>query len=52
MGKIAFKEIESLVKFKRVYTPNDDNRGVYDDHFATFLSIYKNMHKLYRHLNS
>jgi xylulokinase len=52
MGEIDFPGVENLVKFKRIYTPDKANRGVYDDHFAIFQNIYKNMNGLYRHLNS
>ena len=52
MGQVTFSEIENLVKFKNIYFPNRSNRGVYDDHFAVFRGIYKNMNRLYRHLNS
>jgi xylulokinase len=52
LGEIQFKDVESLTCYKKIFTPQNCNRQVYDEHFAIFKSIYKNMSGIYKRLNS
>ena len=51
LGEITFDDIPELVKFKRVYTPIAAHRQIYDDRFAVFVQIYKQMKGVYNRLN-
>jgi len=51
LGEIAFGDVPELVKFKRVYTPIAAHRQIYDDRFAMFVQIYKQMKGIYNRLN-
>jgi xylulokinase len=51
LGEIAFEDIPSLVPASRQYSPSAENRNMYDDRFAVFTDIYKQMHGIYRRLN-
>ncbi len=51
MGYMEFYDIPKLVKIKRTYKPNPDNRKIYDDLFKEFLNIYKCNKKIYSRLN-
>ena len=52
MGKISFDDIPDLVQVKQGFTPDLQNRSLYDERFKIFTQIYRQMHKLYRTLNS
>ena len=51
LGKIKWDDIPSLISYKAVYTPQKQNRKIYDALFKEFVNIYKNNHKMYRRLN-
>jgi len=51
LGYITFDQIPSLIKIKRTYKPNPENRKVYDKLYTEFLQIYKNNKEMYRRLN-
>jgi xylulokinase len=51
MGEIQFADIPNLVQFKRTYAPLPHNRAIYDERFAVYQDIYKNMKKVYGRLN-
>jgi len=51
LGEISFADVPKLVKFKRTYTPTVENRALYDDRFAVFTQIYKQMKGVYHQLN-
>jgi xylulokinase len=52
LGEITFEDVPALVKFKRGYTPNPQNRAIYDERFGVFTQIYKQMSRVYKRLNS
>ena len=51
MGEIKFSDIPELVQFKRAYSPQLQNRALYDEKFDIFKSIYKQMKPIYQRLN-
>jgi xylulokinase len=51
LGEITFADLPGLVQFKQVYKPNLQNRVTYDECFAVFTQIYKQMQGIYRRLN-
>lgn len=51
LGEIQFADIPQLVAFKRVYHPQPGNRALYDEKFAVFQSIYRQMKGIYARLN-
>ncbi|MBK8616260.1 MAG: FGGY-family carbohydrate kinase [Anaerolineales bacterium] len=51
LGEIKFEDVSKLVKFKNVYTPNQNNRKLYDERFDIFKSIYKQTKSIYKRLN-
>lgn len=51
IGEITFPDIKRLVKFRKDYLPNEKNHNLYDQRFAQFLQIYKNMKDIYRQMN-
>lgn len=51
LGEITFNDVPELVKFRRVYTPQANHRRIYDDRFAVFVQIYKQMKGIYNQLN-
>ena len=51
LGEISFEDVPELVEFKRTYIPDPRNRAIYDERFAVFQQIYKQMKPVYRRLN-
>jgi len=51
LGEITFDDVPALVQFKRTYAPTAEHRALYDDRFAVFTQIYRQMKGIYRHLN-
>jgi xylulokinase len=51
IGEIKFQDVSKLVEFKKTYSPNSNLRGLYDERFAIFKSIYKQMKGVYKSLN-
>ncbi len=51
LGEIGFADVPGLVQFKRVYQPDKQKRGLYDERFAVFTEIYRQMKGVYRRLN-
>ena len=51
MGAIAFSDIPALIQFKRSYQPQPAHRALYDERFAIFTQIYRQMKGIYRRLN-
>lgn len=52
LGEIQFRDVESLTRYKSIYSPQAINRGVYDQHFVIFKEIYRKMSGIYKKLNS
>jgi xylulokinase len=51
LGKIAFSDVPGLAKIEKVYTPQKDNWGLYNERFEVFKEIYKQMSPVYKKLN-
>jgi len=51
LGEISFNDVPRLVQLKRSYTPNPQNRALYDEKFAIFQQIYTQMKGIYQRLN-
>jgi xylulokinase len=51
LGKLAFTDIPELVVYHRVYSPDSANRAVYDERYAVFVDVYRQMKGIYRRLN-
>lgn len=52
LGEISFADVPGMVQFKHTYTPDQRNRAVYDERFAVFKQVYKQMKGIYQRLNS
>lgn len=52
LGYLKWDEIQSCCEVAKVYTPNPDNRQVYDSLYSEFINIYKIMQKTHKRLNS
>jgi xylulokinase len=51
LGGIAFGDVPGLVHFKRRYAPDAHNRVIYDERFAVFTQVYRQMKGVYRKMN-
>jgi xylulokinase len=51
LGELTFSQVPELIRFKRVYEPQPQNRPVYDERFEVFIQIYRQMKTIYRRLN-
>jgi len=51
LGEIAFGDVPGLVEFRHTYTPASETRAAYDERFAVFTQIYKQMKGIYNRLN-
>jgi len=47
-----FASVRDAVKVTGVYTPRDENRGVYEEAFVTFKETYTRLKKLYQRVNA
>jgi xylulokinase len=51
LGYLTYDDIPDRVQIANTYTPNPDNRKIYDELFAEFVAIYKRDKKFYTRLN-
>ena len=51
LGYLKFDDISECVKIAATYTPNPENREIYDELYREFLNIYKANRKIYQRLN-
>ena len=51
LGELAFTDIPEMVVYNRVYSPDSANRAVYDERYAVFVDVYRQMKSIYRRLN-
>ncbi|MHA2008628.1 MAG: xylulokinase [Promethearchaeota archaeon] len=51
LGYLKWDEIQNCCEISNIYTPNPDNRSVYDKLYGEYLNIYKTMRKAYNRLN-
>lgn len=52
LGEISFGDVPKLVQFRNTYTPSAASRSFYDDRFAVFTRIYRQMKDIYADLNA
>ena len=51
LGQLAFADIPQKVEFKATYSPNPENRALYDKLFAEFVRFYHQNKGSYKRLN-
>jgi xylulokinase len=51
LGYMAFEDIPHKVAFKATYSPNPENRTIYDKLFTEFVQFYHHNKKSYKRLN-
>ncbi|MDJ0764494.1 MAG: FGGY-family carbohydrate kinase [Myxococcota bacterium] len=51
LGEIAFADIPQLVQVSQAHAPDEKNRALYDERFAVFTKIYRQMKGIYKGLN-
>ncbi|NVM34528.1 MAG: xylulose kinase [Candidatus Lokiarchaeota archaeon] len=51
LGYLKWDEIQRCCEISNIFTPNPENRGIYDKLFKEYLNIYKIMRKPYKRLN-
>ncbi len=51
LGYLKWDEIQRCCEISNIFTPNPENRKVYDKLFKEYLNIYKIMGKTYKRLN-
>jgi xylulokinase len=52
LGDIALSDVPALVEFRHTYEPSAANQSRYDEQFAAYLDIYRQMKGVYRKLNA
>ncbi len=51
LGEIRFDDVPQLVKIRKTYEPQAQNRALYDRLYAEFVTIYRQMRGTYHRLN-
>jgi xylulokinase len=51
LGYLTWDQIPDLIQYSNIFTPNPENRAVYDKLFYEFTNIYKITKKMYKRLN-
>ncbi len=51
LGYIKWNDIPKYIEISNTFTPNPENRSIYDNLFKEYLNIYKIMGKTYNRLN-
>jgi len=51
LGKLASEDIADLVRIKRVFGPDNSNKGLYDKMYSNYRQAFKRNRKIYRLLN-
>jgi len=51
LGEMTFDDIHKNVQVANTFSPNPDNRAIYDELYKEFLNIYKNNKAMYSRLN-
>ena len=52
LGYMTFDDIPKYIQFSHTYTPNPENRRIYDQLFEEFLNIYKQNKAIFKRLNA
>ena len=51
LGEVSYSDVSHLVQFRNTYSPNRENLALYDERFAAYTQIYRQMKSVYRRLN-
>ena len=51
LGYMKFGDIPEHIQIENTYTPNPDNRKIYDELYGEFQNLYKCNRKIYQRLN-
>lgn len=51
LGRLRFDEVPGLVPIAKTWTPEPNNRRLYDELFAEFLNVYRSTSKVCSRLN-
>jgi len=51
LGYLNWDDIPKYIEYSNTFTPNPDNRKIYDKLFGEYVNIYKSMEKVYKRLN-
>jgi len=51
LGYMTFDDIPEHIQIRKVFTPNPDNRAIYDELFREFLAVYRNNRAMCARLN-
>jgi xylulokinase len=51
LGYLKWDEIQRCCEVSNEYTPNPENRKIYDKLFVEYVNIYKVINKTYKRLN-
>ena len=51
LGYITFDDIPDLIDYSNTYSPDPENRKLYDKLFREFLAIHKNNRRMFQRLN-
>lgn len=51
LGYTDWKHIPKHIEYSNIFTPNSDNRALYDSLFTEYVNIYNEMGKIYKRLN-
>jgi xylulokinase len=52
LGFIDWDDIPKYTEYSNIFTPNPDNKEIYDKLFKEYVNIYKVTRKLYKRLNT
>ena len=51
LGFIDWNDIPKYTEYSNIFTPNQENREIYDTLFREYINIYKTTRKMYKRLN-
>lgn len=51
LGLISFADVPRLVQIRKIYSPDAQNRDLYDERYAVFTRIYSQMQNIYKRMN-
>ncbi|MFX1274265.1 MAG: FGGY-family carbohydrate kinase [Promethearchaeota archaeon] len=52
LGYITWEDVSQFMEYSNIFTPNPENREIYDQLFKEFKNIYDMTKKMYKRLNS
>ena len=51
LGELTFEDVANRVQYDATFTPDPDNRAIYDELYSAFIKIYTANKKIYQKLN-